>query len=102
MMTSHRDTETRSSEVPMTSTPLCLCASVARKGERPVTRSRWFVAVLACVMFPSLVGAQTETIAYPRDLPIAGAARLKDVASLQGATDMPLVGYGLVVGLNKT
>jgi flagellar P-ring protein precursor FlgI len=31
-----------------------------------------------------------------------GAARLKDIASLQGAIETPLVGYGLVVGLNKT
>lgn len=30
------------------------------------------------------------------------AARLKDVASLQGVASMPLLGYGLVVGLNKT
>jgi flagellar P-ring protein precursor FlgI len=29
-------------------------------------------------------------------------ARLKDVASLQGIADMPVIGYGLVVGLNKT
>jgi flagellar P-ring protein precursor FlgI len=28
--------------------------------------------------------------------------RLKDVTSLQGAAPMPLLGYGLVVGLNKT
>jgi len=34
--------------------------------------------------------------------PIAAASRLKDVASVQGPTDMPLVGYGLVVGLNKS
>ena len=30
------------------------------------------------------------------------ASRLKDIASIQGAADTPLVGYGLVVGLNKT
>jgi flagellar P-ring protein precursor FlgI len=30
------------------------------------------------------------------------ASRLKDVASVQGAADTPLIGYGLVVGLNKT
>jgi flagellar P-ring protein FlgI len=30
------------------------------------------------------------------------ATRLKDVATLQGAASMPLIGYGLVVGLNKT
>ena len=29
-------------------------------------------------------------------------SRLKDIASLQGAQTVPLIGYGLVVGLNKT
>ena len=29
-------------------------------------------------------------------------SRLKDVTSLQGANALPLIGYGLVVGLNKT
>ncbi|MFN7980599.1 MAG: flagellar basal body P-ring protein FlgI [Vicinamibacterales bacterium] len=28
--------------------------------------------------------------------------RLKDIASMQGVESMPLIGYGLVVGLNKT
>jgi flagellar P-ring protein FlgI len=32
----------------------------------------------------------------------AGAVRVKDVATLQGVPPMPLIGYGLVVGLNKT
>lgn len=32
----------------------------------------------------------------------AAESRLKDVATLQGASVAPLVGYGLVVGLNKT
>ena len=31
-----------------------------------------------------------------------GATRLKDIASLQGTGSTPLVGYGLVIGLNKT
>jgi flagellar P-ring protein precursor FlgI len=31
-----------------------------------------------------------------------GTARVKDVAALQGVQPMPLIGYGLVVGLNKT
>ena len=31
-----------------------------------------------------------------------GGARLKDVATLQGPSSTPLIGYGLVVGLNKT
>ncbi|HEY7789432.1 MAG TPA: flagellar basal body P-ring protein FlgI [Vicinamibacterales bacterium] len=33
---------------------------------------------------------------------IGMAARIKDIASLQGAAPMQLIGYGLVVGLNKT
>ncbi len=33
---------------------------------------------------------------------IPGTARLKDVVSLQGQSQTPLVGYGLVVGLNKS
>jgi len=32
----------------------------------------------------------------------AGPTRLKDIASLQGAAATPIIGYGLVVGLNKT
>jgi flagellar P-ring protein precursor FlgI len=43
----------------------------------------------------------TAASAAAQDVP-AGTARLKDVASLQGQTLTPLVGYGLVVGLNKT
>jgi flagellar P-ring protein precursor FlgI len=34
--------------------------------------------------------------------PAAGPARFKDVATLQGISSSPLIGYGLVVGLNKT
>lgn len=34
--------------------------------------------------------------------PRAAESRLKDVATLQGMSPAPLVGYGLVVGLNKT
>jgi flagellar P-ring protein precursor FlgI len=57
------------------------------------------VLMLACAR---PLAAQTETLAFPRNEPIAGAARLKDVASIQGIADTPLIGYGLVVGLNKT
>lgn len=32
----------------------------------------------------------------------AGATRLKDIASVQGPSATPLIGYGLVAGLNKT
>lgn len=50
-------------------------------------RTRSFVVVLA------LVAAQAA--AEP-------TTRLKDVAGLQGVGSVPLIGYGLVVGLNKT
>ena len=33
---------------------------------------------------------------------VGGGARLKDIAALQGPAATPAVGYGLVVGLNKT
>jgi flagellar P-ring protein precursor FlgI len=51
--------------------------------------------VLAAVSLLVVPDAAAQDVA-------AAAARLKDVASIQGATPTPLVGYGLVVGLNKT
>jgi flagellar P-ring protein precursor FlgI len=50
--------------------------------------------VLAGVLAAAPAAAQVE--------PAPGSARLKDVASVQGAAQTPLIGYGLVVGLNKT
>jgi flagellar P-ring protein precursor FlgI len=50
------------------------------------------IALIALVAVP--VQAQTPA-------PIA-VSRLKDVTALQGPTTQPLIGYGLVVGLNKT
>lgn len=38
----------------------------------------------------------------PAPLKADSTVRLKDIASLQGVQPMPLIGYGLVVGLNKT
>jgi len=35
-------------------------------------------------------------------LPLSAATRLKDLVSIEGVRDNQLVGYGLVVGLNKT
>jgi flagellar P-ring protein precursor FlgI len=49
----------------------------------------------------SLVVAMAAPVAAQLPAP-AGTARLKDVTSLQGQVVTPLVGYGLVVGLNKT
>jgi flagellar P-ring protein FlgI len=46
----------------------------------------------------------TAALAAITAIPAAAesGARLKDIASLQGTASMPLIGYGLVVGLNKT
>jgi flagellar P-ring protein precursor FlgI len=49
----------------------------------------------------AIAGLAAAVVAW--EAPIAGAnVRLKDVITLQGAAPAPLVGYGLVVGLNKT
>jgi flagellar P-ring protein FlgI len=64
---------------------------------------RLSVLTAVCLMLvPARLSAQIETLGLPRVDPNAGAARIKDVASLQGVVDTPLIGYGLVVGLNKT
>jgi len=47
------------------------------------------------------LGPATTPIAAAEPAP-AGSTRLKDIASLEGLHSTPLVGYGLVVGLNKT
>jgi flagellar P-ring protein precursor FlgI len=41
-------------------------------------------------------------VAAPAGAQPGATGRLKDVASLQGVQPVPLIGYGLVVGLNKT
>src|SRR5262245_8175409 len=48
---------------------------------------------------------QPEPVAVPQPAPPPApmtSVRLKDIASIQGEITTPLVGYGLVVGLNKT
>lgn len=56
-----------------------------------MTRTQLLVA-LAIVALGSSAAA-------PQD---AGTTRLKDIASVQGPSATPLIGYGLVAGLNKT
>jgi flagellar P-ring protein precursor FlgI len=68
---------------------------------RVCRRPSWLL-IAATLIGASPVHAQIETLGVPRVDPAAGAARIKDIASLQGAVDTPLIGYGLVVGLNKT
>ncbi len=60
---------------------------------------------VAAVVPASVVAAAPPTrqaAPAPGVVPVAAAARLKDVASVQGPADTPLIGYGLVVGLNKS
>ena len=70
------------------------------------TRASGLAALVLLVATPAFAQLSPEALA--RQAPIGpvvqpnGAARLKDVVSLQGPASTPLVGYGLVVGLNKT
>lgn len=50
----------------------------------------------------ALPALQPAARPLPLAAPSAASARLKDMASVQGPGEMPLVGYGLVVGLNKS
>jgi flagellar P-ring protein precursor FlgI len=49
-----------------------------------------------------LTAAMATTAGLAWGQPTSGPVRLKDVATLQGVQPMPLIGYGLVIGLNKT
>jgi flagellar P-ring protein FlgI len=65
------------------------------------------VSLLVLILAASGVGLELVAIATTAIGPRAAAAgiggqRLKDVVSLQGPVSTPIVGYGLVVGLNKT
>src|SRR5689334_20484824 len=50
----------------------------------------------------SIAAVVTGLIGLSPALEAGPASRLKDIATLQGIAQTPLVGYGLVVGLNKT
>jgi len=41
-------------------------------------------------------------LALGRTAPLRADSRLKDIVTLQGVSAMPLIGYGLVIGLDKT
>lgn len=51
-----------------------------------------------------IVAAAALAVALGVSTPVSGAGetRLKDVASMAGTSSTPLMGYGLVIGLNKT
>ena len=63
-----------------------------------VTETQSHIGFLLCVSVSLWLVSAAPVAAQE----LAGTARLKDVASLQGQSQTPLVGYGLVVGLNKT
>jgi flagellar P-ring protein precursor FlgI len=63
-----------------------------RKAENEIMHSRFLTRVAAVIV---------AALAFTTDMH-AGPARFKDIASLQGVAPAPLIGYGLVVGLNKT
>jgi len=65
--------------------------------EEPVTRAAAEIAV----QIPGPPATRAAAAQPPSATPVT-AVRLKDVASIQGQASTPLVGYGLVVGLNKT
>jgi flagellar P-ring protein precursor FlgI len=64
------------------------------------------VSVFLLIAVALGIGAELAVVTRlalgPSAAAATGAARLKDVASLQGPLSTPVVGYGLVVGLNKT
>ena len=65
--------------------------------EDPVPQASIAVPIPVPAAVPAAAAAAQPAPATP-----ATAVRLKDVASIQGQASTPLVGYGLVVGLNKT
>ncbi|MDE1181229.1 flagellar basal body P-ring protein FlgI [Paraburkholderia sp.] len=50
----------------------------------------------------AVLGAALVCAALPMAMPAAHAERLKDLVQIQGVRDNPLIGYGLVVGLDGT
>jgi len=53
-----------------------------------------FAMVLACVAFPSVSNCQKTDVDV--------SVRVKDLADIEGVRSNQLIGYGLVVGLNRT
>lgn len=69
-----------------------------------VPRSRSVLSLVLLFTWFGVLGAAVSGAGFS-GAGSSGAAsdvRLKDVVSLQGTTGAPLIGYGLVVGLNKT
>jgi flagellar P-ring protein precursor FlgI len=67
----------------------------------PDPQQNLLIMTRALLTFVFTLNAVAALAQVPGDVPLA-VSRLKDIASLQGPVTQPLVGYGLVVGLNKT
>ena len=74
--------------------------SVKVRTVRAVARSLAIDGIPAMV----LVSALISSLISPALVPAVGAAdsRIKDLATLEGMSSEPLVGYGLIVGLSAT
>ncbi len=71
--------------------------------ETPIAAAPAPVALAPATNVAAATAAAPTSAAQPAVPAVpATAVRLKDVASIQGEASMPLIGYGLVVGLNKT
>jgi flagellar P-ring protein precursor FlgI len=89
-----------------------LLTTVTSAQEPPAPPDTTIEATPAPIAARPVAGVPTPIAANAAAIPAAAqpvvpgasltAVRLKDVASIQGEATMPLVGYGLVVGLNKT
>ncbi|PCE26325.1 flagellar biosynthesis protein FlgI [Paraburkholderia acidicola] len=62
----------------------------------------FFRRAVRTVTGPLTVGLALACVAFAFAAPDAHAERLKDLVSIQGVRDNPLIGYGLVVGLDGT
>jgi flagellar P-ring protein precursor FlgI len=60
------------------------------------------VAISGSPASGTAAAAQLTTGPAAIGLATAGSVRVKDIATLQGVQPIPLIGYGLVIGLNKS
>ena len=66
-----------------------MCKTRAEKMSNLLKKTTFFAVMTAFCLFATLSGAQANS-------------RIKDIADIEGVRDNPLIGYGLVVGLNGT
>jgi flagellar P-ring protein precursor FlgI len=72
------------------------------RGHQGSKRARAAVVSLATTMALAAALATVAVSALPATALAAGESRIKDLALLEGTSPEPLVGYGLIIGLNGT